>query len=75
MDFVDKDQHRLDGLGVTFKMPGMRFPGVQSDVIFCVYEMISNLEEMEPRVQKPRKEGSKGSSHRKCLLTSCDMYP
>ena len=29
MDFVDKDQHRLDGIGVTFKMPRMRFPGVE----------------------------------------------
>ena len=65
MDFVDKDQHRLDGIGVTFKMPRMRFPGVESDVICCVYDLISHLEEMEPRVQKPRKEGSKGSSHRK----------
>ena len=65
MDFVDKDQHRLDGIGVTFKMPRMRFPGVESDVICCVYDLISHLEEMEPRVQKPRREGSKGSSHRK----------
>ena len=55
MDFVDKDQNRLDGIGVTFKMPRMRFPGVESDVICCVYDLISHLEEMEPRVQKPRR--------------------
>ena len=65
MDFVPEDQHRLDGLGVTFKMPRIRFPGVESDVICCVYDIISRLEEMEPHVQKPRKEGSRGSSHRK----------
>ena len=65
MDFVPEDQHRLDGLGVTFKMPRIRFPGVESDVICCVYDIISRLEEIEPHVQKPRKEGSRGSSHRK----------
>ena len=76
MDFVPKDQHRIDGLGVTFKMPRIRFPGVESDVIYCVYDMIQEmerLEEMESRGPKSRKQGSKGSSLRKPHTASFKM--
>jgi hypothetical protein len=73
MDFVPTDQHRLDGLDATFTMPSIRFPGIPSDVICCVYDMIQHLEEMQPRVRKPRKEGSKGSCLRKPHTASFKM--
>jgi hypothetical protein len=64
IDLVDEGQHRLDGLDITFQMPGNRFPGIPSDVICCVYAMIRDLE-AQPKPTKPRQAGSKGSTIRK----------
>ena len=64
IDLVDEGQHRLDGLDITFQKPGIRFPGIPTDVICCVYAMISDLE-AEPQPPKPRQAGSKGSTTRK----------
>ena len=47
----------------THRILGMDF--VPTDQHRCVYDMIQHLEEMQPRVRKPRKEGSKGSCLRK----------
>ena len=68
IDLVKPDQHRIDGLNVTFKESMHStpvYPGIPTDVVLCVQEMINKLERESAPKKKKRKRGSRGSSHRR----------
>eukprot|EP00657_Telonema_sp_P-1_P009793 TRINITY_DN403_c0_g1_i3.p1 TRINITY_DN403_c0_g1~~TRINITY_DN403_c0_g1_i3.p1 ORF type:complete len:294 (-),score=36.32 TRINITY_DN403_c0_g1_i3:155-1036(-) len=65
VDLVDPEQHRLDGLGMNFQREAFhsRFPGVPTDVILCVNQLVTAVEnKARLEQQKPRQVGSRGSS-------------